>query len=98
MILIWSAIFIVSVQWLKQLTAVAEIRRLNVSTIQLGVDHFVVLQSGFVVEPLPEGRYLSTLTVAPVTELDAGMYICSAVNSHGYVTRNATLRIRPGEK
>ena len=79
-------------QWLKRVDS----EQMN-GTILFDGERYMVLagrQNGIVI-PRGDEVYLSRLTLVNVTEEHAGLYICSATNTHGYSYRGAYLTVLP---
>ena len=86
--------YMCTVQWLKRVDEASDVSR-NV-TFHVNGQALIVLNRGASQMARSDGTYLNKLTLRDVSDSDAGVYICWAVNSAGYNTREAHLIVQRG--
>lgn len=91
---ILNIIYWLCLQWLKRVDYGSNY--LVNTTITVKGQQFVVLKSGKI-WARQDGSYINKLSIYPIAEEHAGMYVCLAANSMGFNFKSAHLTVMTGE-
>ncbi|KAI9562994.1 hypothetical protein GHT06_010450 [Daphnia sinensis] len=85
------------VEWLKRLPARPLRTDLSLqpnTSLVVGEDHYQKLEGEELMRK-EDGSYLKTLQLDPLSESDAGLYLCLGNNRHGYSIERTYLNVKP---